>query len=55
MLSHRQYSHALRSKRRSGPGEAQSRELVNFIKKHAVLGANMNSFFWFLPVRTSEA
>jgi hypothetical protein len=34
MLSHRQYSHALRSMRRSGPREAQN--ATSLQKKHSV-------------------
>jgi hypothetical protein len=36
MLSHQQYSHVLHSKWHSGLCEVQSREYVNFIKKHSV-------------------
>jgi hypothetical protein len=36
MLSHRPYSHALRSKERSGTREAQCRKRVELIKNHPV-------------------
>jgi hypothetical protein len=36
MLSHRQYSHALRSKERSGTREAQCRKRVKLIKNHCL-------------------
>jgi hypothetical protein len=37
MLSHRQYTHALRNKRLSGPCEAQGSERVNFTRKCPVV------------------
>jgi hypothetical protein len=37
MLSHRQYSHALRSKERYGTRETQGHKRVKLIKNHSVL------------------
>jgi hypothetical protein len=45
MLNHRQYSHALRSNRRSGPREEQSRERVDFIKNTMYKAVNKTQLF----------